>query len=147
MQLFVKTLTGKTITLQSSTDDTIGSLMSAIEAREGIPSDVQRLSYASKPLESSHSLGDYNIQQEATLHLALRLRGGGPKKGRCTMKGCTSAAQRIVGDCAFCDGHFCGKHRLLEDHKCSGLENCKKESYDRNANKLNAEKTVVTKVS
>lgn len=45
-----------------------------------------------------------------------------PKKIRCSAKECREAAQRIVGDCGFCNGHFCGKHRLLEDHKCSGLE-------------------------
>ncbi|KAF3058717.1 AN1-type zinc finger protein TMC1 [Daldinia childiae] len=45
-----------------------------------------------------------------------------PQKPRCNFKECRSAAQRIVGDCGFCDGHFCAKHRLLEDHKCSGLE-------------------------
>ncbi|KAI1380791.1 hypothetical protein F4677DRAFT_441124 [Hypoxylon crocopeplum] len=45
-----------------------------------------------------------------------------PQKPRCTFKECKSAAQRIVGDCGFCEGHFCAKHRLLEDHKCSGLE-------------------------
>jgi predicted nucleic acid binding AN1-type Zn finger protein len=44
------------------------------------------------------------------------------KKLRCTAKDCREPAQRIVGDCTFCNGHFCGKHRLLEDHKCSGLE-------------------------
>lgn len=45
-----------------------------------------------------------------------------PKKIRCTYKECKEAAQRIVGDCGFCNGHYCGKHRLLEDHKCDGLE-------------------------
>ncbi|KAI1081284.1 hypothetical protein F5B20DRAFT_81385 [Whalleya microplaca] len=45
-----------------------------------------------------------------------------PQKPRCTFKECKSAAQRIVGDCGFCDGHYCAKHRLLEDHKCTGLE-------------------------
>ncbi|KAI0973960.1 hypothetical protein F4678DRAFT_458748 [Xylaria arbuscula] len=45
-----------------------------------------------------------------------------PVKPRCTYKECKTAAQRIVGDCGFCDGHFCAKHRLLEDHKCTGLE-------------------------
>lgn len=44
------------------------------------------------------------------------------KKIRCSANDCKEAAQRIVGDCSFCNGHFCGKHRLLEDHKCSGLE-------------------------
>jgi len=44
------------------------------------------------------------------------------KKTKCSFKECRDAAQRIAGDCAFCSGHFCGKHRLLEDHKCAGLE-------------------------
>lgn len=46
----------------------------------------------------------------------------GVKKNRCTFKECQLTAQRIVGDCGFCQGHFCSKHRLLEDHKCEGLE-------------------------
>jgi predicted nucleic acid binding AN1-type Zn finger protein len=45
-----------------------------------------------------------------------------PRKIRCSFKECKDAAQRIVGDCAFCEGHFCGRHRLLEDHQCQGLE-------------------------
>lgn len=68
-----------------------------------------------------------------------------PSKPRCTFKECKGAAQRIVGDCAFCDGHYCAKHRLLEDHKCTGLEDCKKESHERNANQLNSERTQVIK--
>jgi hypothetical protein len=100
-----------------------------------------------------------------------------PKKIRCTYKDCKEGAQRIIGDCGFCNGHYCGKHRLLEDHKCDGLEDvsfsqaawwlvglhgflgedtladvlmcddeqCKKESHDRNAAQLNAERTHVIK--
>lgn len=100
-----------------------------------------------------------------------------PKKIRCTYKDCKEGAQRIIGDCGFCNGHYCGKHRLLEDHKCDGLEDvscpdpssllkqpewwlvglnecedladvfeqCKKESHDRNAAQLNAERTQVIK--
>ena len=45
-----------------------------------------------------------------------------PKKIRCTFQDCKDQPQRIVGDCSFCNGHFCGKHRLLEDHKCTGLD-------------------------
>lgn len=108
--------------------------------------------------------------------MAVPLRGGmPPKKIRCTYKDCKEGAQRIIGDCGFCQGHFCGKHRLLEDHKCDGLEDvspsspaspewwlvgldidellanvcdeqqCKKESHDRNAAQLNAERTQVIK--
>lgn len=68
-----------------------------------------------------------------------------PKKIRCSFKDCKDAAQRIVGDCGFCGGHHCSKHRMLEDHKCEGLEDCKKESHERNADKLNSERTFAIK--
>ncbi|KAK7744615.1 hypothetical protein SLS53_003501 [Cytospora paraplurivora] len=69
-----------------------------------------------------------------------------PKKIRCSAPACKDAAQRIVGDCGFCNGHFCGKHRLLEDHKCEGLEDCKKEAHEQNAAQLNKERTQVVRI-
>ena len=78
--------------------------------------------------------------------MTLPILGGmPPKKIRCTFKDCKDGAQRIVGDCSFCQGHFCGKHRMLEDHRCSGLEDCKKESHERNADTLNTQRTMAVK--
>ncbi|KAF2864162.1 putative polyubiquitin [Piedraia hortae CBS 480.64] len=155
-QIFVKDVTGDAFSLSIPTATTVETFVNMVALRSQVSPDDLRVVYAGRQLQvcrddsspapptaaARPTLADHGITHESTIYLAGSIRGGAQgKKVRCTYSDCREFAQRIVGDCSFCTGHFCSRHRMLENHSCPGLEDCKNEEKQRNKEKLERERT------
>lgn len=112
MQLFVKTLTGKTVSIEVEEGESIEDVKAKIAEKEGIPPEQQRLIFGGQQLQDSKTLDDYNVGDDATLHLVLRLRGGGGISGLVGSlfggSGATAASSSFSVDETFVKEHLKG---------------------------------------
>lgn len=97
-------------------------------------------------IETEDCFNDSVVANMTTQCKVAKKRLKKKKKDKCNFEKCGSSSVKFIGDCNFCDGHFCSKHRLLENHECQGLKSCKDQMHQRNADKLREEQPIVPKI-
>lgn len=128
MQIFAKSVTGKTITLEVEPCETVDSVKDKIFDKESIPSDAQRLVFEGRQLHDDLTLADCNIMKESTLHVLLRLRGGIiqpylkmlAEANNCNRKICRKCYARLPIKATNCRKKKCG-HRYVSIFSSHGV--------------------------
>lgn len=125
IQVFVKTLTGKTITLEIEPSNSVEEVKSKIELKEGVPASAQRLIVAEKQLEDGHLVSEYEIKNDSTIHLVLSLKGGVIEpslrllamKYNCDKQICRKCYARLHSKATNCRKRKCGHSNNLRPKK------------------------------
>lgn len=111
---------------------------------------VDELTFNGEKVDDDRLLSSFPASDEEALLFTAERRTlevrTAKRRRRCSFTKCNSAPLRGVGDCQECRGHFCSRHRLMEQHKCSGLQGCKQQLHKRNAMKLQQQQTLPNKV-
>lgn len=141
MQFNIRLSTESSYQVQVAEDASFEDLCEVIKATIPVlPSSFKLISQGEK-LETHTTLSD--LESTDIILMSNETR---KKKKKCSFGTCNSTPLRLVGDCHHCQGKFCAKHRLLEDHCCNGLQGCKDLAHEKNAIKLERERTVLSKV-
>lgn len=137
--------------LELSPSQTVGETKELVR-RKDATFPIDQLTLDGKEVEDATVLSTFLDSKDETLVFTAERRtlqvSAAPvkRRKRCSFTNCTSAPLRGVGDCGLCEGRFCSRHRLMEQHKCTGLQNCKDTLRERNALKLAEQQTVAHKV-
>lgn len=111
---------------------------------------VEELAFNGERVDDSRILSSFPESDEEALIFTAERRTlevrTAKRRRRCSFSKCNSLPLRGVGDCQNCAGHFCSRHRLMEQHKCTGLQGCKQQLHERNALKLQQQQTLPNKV-
>ncbi|GMM51095.1 Tmc1 protein [Starmerella bacillaris] len=137
------------LNLDVSRSQTVGETKKMLLDRDGSLA-VDELMFNGEPVDDDQILSSFPSSEEESLLFTARRRTlevrTARRKPRCSFKICNSTPLRGVGDCRNCNGKFCSRHRLMEQHDCAGLQGCKQQLHERNAHRLQQQQTMPNKV-
>lgn len=165
MQAIIQSEEGCVLLKFADGTQTIAQVKRIIEAQNGIPVNQQRLILQNgKELQDALRLAEIPEAPNDDSMLLITMKQGSLddslfkdeksntesvislKKGRCVLSGCCERVAKVIGDCRYCSGSFCGKHRLPESHACKDISTCRQQSFEKNSTKLFGEKCMADKI-
>lgn len=146
MKITIRTSTERSFDIDAATPLTsVAELTLLCSEHPNLPTNFKLIHNGCRLTPPESTLLDLGIDADTALILMeSQPKPKRAKKARCAAPGCHSMPLRMVGDCNGCKSSFCAQHRLMENHHCVGLQQCKESAHLRNATKLNKESTMNT---